>query len=121
MPARMWCRNRLSNSPRSLPRRARNTSASFARPASNQIKPMIQEPAAHLLEHWKEFYLLIGTAAAALVELLFVAASIGDGILTSNASGPTRNEMSTVAIAFTTGQFVPGAALLPANTTPTIG
>jgi len=32
--------------------------------------------AAPLLEHWKEFYLLIGTAAAALVALLFVAASI---------------------------------------------
>jgi len=40
----------------------------------------MQTPAAQLLEHWKEFYLLIGTAAAALVALLFVAASIGVGI-----------------------------------------
>ena len=31
---------------------------------------------ARVLEHWGEFYLLIGTAAAALVALLFVALSI---------------------------------------------
>jgi len=33
------------------------------------------------LEHWREFYLLVGTAAAALVALRFAAASIGAGYL----------------------------------------
>jgi hypothetical protein len=42
---------------------------------------MAKEAAAPLLEHWHEFYLLIGTAAAALVALLFVAASIGASAL----------------------------------------
>ncbi|MEA2927866.1 MAG: hypothetical protein QOG38_294 [Hyphomicrobiales bacterium] len=42
---------------------------------------MAKEAAAPLMEHWHEFYLLIGAAAAALVALLFVAASIGASAL----------------------------------------
>jgi hypothetical protein len=57
---------------------------------------MAKEAAAPLLEHWNEFYLLIGTAAAALVALLFVAASIGAGLLTRHPGGPTRT--SAVAL-----------------------
>ena len=34
------------------------------------------------LAHWHEFYALLGTAAAALVALLFVAVSIGTSVLT---------------------------------------
>jgi hypothetical protein len=34
-----------------------------------------------VLKDWHEFYLLTGTAAAALVALLFVAASFGAGFL----------------------------------------
>ena len=33
------------------------------------------------LEHWHEFYVLLGTAAATLVALQFVAASVGAGYL----------------------------------------
>jgi hypothetical protein len=33
-----------------------------------------------MLDGWHEFYTLLGTAAAALVALLFVAASIGAGL-----------------------------------------
>ena len=48
------------------------------------------------LEHWREFYLLVGTAAAALVALLFVAASIGAGYLTAERASNTRTYMSPV-------------------------
>ena len=41
-------------------------------------------PIAPLLEHWHEFYTLVGTAAAALLALLFVAASLGVGILSKD-------------------------------------
>jgi hypothetical protein len=34
------------------------------------------------LERWHEFYLLLGTAGATLVALLFVAISVGAGFLT---------------------------------------
>jgi hypothetical protein len=35
-----------------------------------------------MLADWHEFYALLGTAAAALVALLFVAVSIGTSVLT---------------------------------------
>jgi hypothetical protein len=82
---------------------------------------MIQEPAAELLQHWHEFYLLVGTAAAALVALLFVAASIGAGILSKHAGGPTRTYMSPIAFHFTSALFVSAAALVPTHTRLTLG
>ena len=82
---------------------------------------MIQESSAELLQHWHEFYLLVGTAAAALVALLFVAASIGAGILTKHAGGPTRTYMSPIAFHFTSALFVSAAALVPTHTRLTLG
>ena len=82
---------------------------------------MTSVPAAPLLEHWKEFYLLIGTAAAALVALLFVAASVGAGLLTRHAGGPTRTYMSPIAFHFTSALFVSAAALVPSHTPLTLG
>jgi hypothetical protein len=82
---------------------------------------MAKEAAAPLLEHWHEFYLLIGTAAAALVALLFVAASIGAGLLTRHAGGPTRTYMSPIAFHFTSALFVSAAALVPSHTLLTLG
>jgi hypothetical protein len=75
---------------------------------------------ASLLEHWHEFYLLIGTAAAALVALLFVAASVGVGILSSHTVGPTRTYMSPVAFHFTSVLFISTMALVPSHTRASI-
>ena len=76
---------------------------------------------ASLLEHWHEFYLLIGTAAAALVALLFVAASVGVGILSPHTAGPTRTYMSPVAFHFTSVLFISTVALVPSHTRASIG
>jgi hypothetical protein len=82
---------------------------------------MAKEAVAPVLEHWGEFYLLVGTAAAALVALLFVAASIGAGMLTRHAGGPTRTYMSPIAFHFTSALFVSAAALVPTHTRLTLG
>jgi len=82
---------------------------------------MLKAASAPLLEHWHEFYVLIGTAAAALVALLFVAASIGAGMLTTHAGGPTRTYMSPIAFHFTSALFVSAAALVPSHTLLTLG
>ena len=82
---------------------------------------MAKEAAAPLLEHWHEFYLLIGTAAAALVALLFVAASIGAGLITRQPHGPTRTYMSPIAFHFTSALFVSAVALVPSHTRLTLG
>ena len=82
---------------------------------------MTKETAAPLLEHWHEFYLLIGTAAAALVALLFVAASVGAGLLSTAPHGPTRTYVSPIAFHFTSALFVAAAALVPSHTLLTLG
>jgi hypothetical protein len=70
---------------------------------------------ARVLEHWGEFYLLIGTAAAALVALLFVALSIGAGVIAP--SGKTRTYMSPVAFHFAGVLAGSVLALAPSHTT----
>jgi hypothetical protein len=69
-----------------------------------------------MLDHWHEFYALVGTAAAALLALLFVAASIGAGIMPRERGGPTRTYMSPVAFHFTAVLFVSALALVPSLT-----
>lgn len=77
----------------------------------------MHEPAAGLFEHWHEFYLLAGTAAAALVALMFVAASIAAGFLgAQRASGRTagiRTYVSPVIFHFTAVLFVSLITLVP--------
>jgi hypothetical protein len=69
---------------------------------------------ARVLEHWGEFYLLIGTAAAALVALLFVALSIGAGVIAPSAK--TRTYMSPVAFHFASVLGGSALALVPSHT-----
>ena len=65
---------------------------------------------------WHEFYCLIGTAAAALVALLFVAASIGAGYLSAKRGSPTRTFTSPIVFHYTYVLFVSLVALVPVNT-----
>jgi len=69
-----------------------------------------------MLERWHEFYVLLGTAAAALVALLFVAASIATGRLSVQRGGPTRTFTSPVLVHYTYVLFVSLVALVPVNT-----
>jgi hypothetical protein len=68
------------------------------------------------LEHWHEFYLLLGTAAAALVALLFVAVSVGAGILSARSAAATRVYFSPVVVHFSTGLYASLLALVPSQT-----
>jgi hypothetical protein len=49
-----------------------------------------------MLEHWHDFYLLVGTAASALLALLFVAVSIGAGVLSRDRSGPRSRSFPSI-------------------------
>ena len=51
---------------------------------------------------WHDLYMLLGTASAALVALLFVAVSIGASFLTPERSAATRTFMSPVVFHFST-------------------
>jgi hypothetical protein len=70
------------------------------------------------LHEWHEFYLLLGTAGAALLALLFVAVSVGIGFLTEQNVKATRLYMSTVVVHFGSVLFVSAIALAPESAAP---
>ena len=67
------------------------------------------------LHEWHEFYLLLGTAASALIALLFVAVSIGVGYLTPERTVATRVFMSPIIIHFGSVLLICAVALTPAK------
>jgi hypothetical protein len=71
-----------------------------------------------MLEAWHDFYLLLGTAAATLTALLFVAVSIGIGIVTVDRAPTTRAFMSPVIVHFTIVLVVSLIALAPVHSRP---
>src|SRR3984885_15148434 len=71
--------------------------------------------AAEALKDWHDFYVLVGTAAATLLALLFVAVSLGAGYLTEERQSSTRTFMSPVVIHFTSVFFLSAVALFPSH------
>jgi len=69
-----------------------------------------------MFEGWHEFYTLLGTAAAALVALLFVAASIGAGYISAERGSPTRTFTTPVVFHYTFVLFSSLVSLIPSNT-----
>ena len=73
------------------------------------------------LHAWHEFYLLLGTAGATLLALLFVAVSLGTGFLNAKDQSGTRTFMSPVVIHFTSVFFVSAICLVPSHGPLTAG
>ena len=67
------------------------------------------------LKGWHDFYLLVGTAGATLLGLLFVAVSLGRGFLTKERQRGTRTFMSPVVIHFTSVFFLCAVGLFPSH------
>ncbi len=67
------------------------------------------------LERWHDFFVLVGTAAATLVALLFVAVSLGAGFLTDGRAAATRAFFSSVVVHFTAIFFIAAVALVPTH------
>jgi hypothetical protein len=68
---------------------------------------------AHALHGWGDFYLLVGTAGATLVALLFVAVSLGAGVLTEERANATQAFFSPVVIHFAAVFVISAVALMP--------
>jgi hypothetical protein len=69
--------------------------------------------AVEALKEWHDFYVLVGTAGATLLALLFVAVSLGAGYLTEERQSAKRTFMSPVVIHFTSVFFLSAVALFP--------
>ena len=67
------------------------------------------------LERWHDFYVLVGTAGATLLALLFVAVSLGAGFLSETHTAPTRAFYSPVVVHFTSVFFLSAIALFPSH------
>ncbi|HYC16000.1 MAG TPA: hypothetical protein VEC94_02245 [Pseudolabrys sp.] len=67
------------------------------------------------LHEWHEFYILLGTAGATLLALLFVAVSLGTGFLSDRHQQGTRTFMSPVVIHFTSVFFLSAVCLVPSH------
>ena len=65
------------------------------------------------LKPWHDFYILVGTAGATLLALLFVAVSLGAGFLTAERQSATSTFMSPVVVHFTSVFFLSAVALFP--------
>jgi hypothetical protein len=57
-------------------------------------------PMAEAMARWHEFYMLLGTASATLVGLLFVAATVSSGVFSSNRRAPLRVFLSATVVHF---------------------
>lgn len=71
-----------------------------------------------MLSEWHEFYALLGTAAAALVALLFVAVSIATDVLTTEPESRrnTATYMTPVVFHYANILFLCLIALIPSQT-----
>jgi hypothetical protein len=58
------------------------------------------QPPIQLLEPWHDFYMLLGTASATMIGLLFVAASVGSGIFSRSRRGAQRMFLSASVVHF---------------------
>ena len=65
------------------------------------------------LDHWHDFYLLVGTVGATLLGLLFIAVSLGAGFLNQRRAEATRTFYSPVIIHFASVFFISAVALVP--------
>ncbi len=74
------------------------------------------EPA-QALERWHDFYVLVGTAGATLLALLFVAVSLGAGFLSDERASATRAFFSPVVVHFSAVFFLSAVALAPGHRT----
>jgi hypothetical protein len=74
-----------------------------------------------MFDGWHEFYALLGTAAAALVALLFVAVSVGAIAMTPERAGGTRTFISPVVFHYSNILFLSLVALVPGQTPKLFG
>ena len=76
-----------------------------------------------MLAQWHEFYALLGTAAATLIALLFVAVSISTSVLTSEPESRrnTSTYLSPVVFHYANLLFLGLIALIPTQTLESFG
>jgi hypothetical protein len=81
----------------------------------------MQSSLAELVHGWHDFYLLVGTASATLVGLMFVTASIAANLFTEKNREALRAFISPTVVHFCAILFVCILAAIPSQTWRTLG
>lgn len=76
---------------------------------------------AQLLREWHDFYILVGTASATLVGLMFVAASIGSSLFNEEHRGGMTTFITPTVVHFAAVLFVSLLVIVPTHTWHTLG
>jgi hypothetical protein len=78
-------------------------------------------PLAETLASWRDFYALLGTASATMIGLLFVAASVGSGVFSSDKRAPLRMFLSASIVNFSSILAVSLIVLTPLTNRALVG
>ena len=81
----------------------------------------MQGSAAELFHSWHEFYLLVGTAAATLVGLMFVSASIGSSVFSEQHRSALEAFFSPTVVNFAAALFISIGVMIPSQTWLSLG
>src|SRR5437016_5096075 len=81
----------------------------------------MQGSVAELLHDWHDFYLLVGTASATLVGLMFVAASIGTSIFNEEHRAPMTAFITPTVVHFAAALFTCLLVTIPTQRWYTLG
>src|SRR5689334_15674836 len=76
---------------------------------------------AQLLREWHDFYVLVGTASATLVGLMFVAASIGSSVFNEKHRAPMTTFITPTVVHFAAVLFISLLAIIPGHSWHTLG
>jgi len=81
----------------------------------------MQASAAELFHSWHDFYILVGTASATLVGLMFVSASIGASVFTERNRSALQAFLSPTVVNFAAALFVCIGVMIPSQTWLSLG
>jgi hypothetical protein len=88
---------------------------------SQREQAPMQGSVAELFHDWHDFYLLVGTASATLVGLMFVAASIGASVFSEQSRNALQAFISPTVVNFAAALFTCIVVTIPSQTWLTLG
>jgi hypothetical protein len=88
---------------------------------SQREQAPMQGSVAELFHDWHDFYLLVGTASATLVGLMFVAASIGASVFSEQNRNALQAFISPTVVNFATALFTCIGVTIPSQTWLSLG
>jgi hypothetical protein len=80
----------------------------------------MQPTVVEMLREWHDFYVLVGTASATLVGLMFVSASIGVNVYNETHIGAMKSFVTPTVVLFASAMFICIVVTVPTHTWMTL-